>query len=296
MKVNQGCLSHIGRRKNQQDAYGFSDFNDSLFIEHGGVLAVVCDGIGGMEKGEEASNLAVKVVLDNYMSKSAKKSVTEALDRVVAMANKAVIQLGVQSGNEDNVGSTLAVAVIQQDELFWRTAGDSRIYLLRRDNLTQLNSDHTYARQRTLEQGELTLEHEGQAKHPYDDALVSYLGVGEGIEVDKNELPLKLQADDVLLICSDGVYNSLSEAEIIDSLQHHDPMKAALALQHQIIDKQFIHQDNLTAIVLRIQAEDVMSRPFISLHARKSYILSLCIVSISAGVLVGLKMLGWIVF
>ena len=279
MQINQGCSSHIGRRKNQQDAYGFSDFKDTLFIDHGGVLAVVCDGIGGLEKGEEASCLAVKTLLDCYMAKPAEESVPAALDKAITMANREVMQLAMQIGNEDNVGTTLAAVVVHQDELFWRSAGDSRIYLHRSDQLTQLSRDHTYAQELAQNQKAREMSPEDIANHPYGNALVSYVGVGENIDVDHNEGLVKLQSGDVLLICSDGVYNALNDAEIIEALQQPDAMKAALGLQHKTLDKQLINQDNLTAIVLRLQAEEGKKpHSFFSLHAKVPYIFSLVMV------------------
>lgn len=279
MQVNQGCCSHIGRRKNQQDAYGFSDFADTAFVAHGGVLAVVCDGIGGLEKGEEASRLAVKALLDCYMAKAAEDPVQAALDKAMMTANREVIQLGLQTGNDDNVGTTLAVAVIYDDELLWCTAGDSRIYLLREDKLAQLSTDHNYAQElaRNLPANEMSPEE--VANHPDGNALVSYLGLGEDLAFDRNKLPVKLQSGDVLLVCSDGIYNSLNETEIIETLRCADPMKAALGLQHKVLDKQLINQDNLTAIVLRLQGEEGKKRnSFFTLHARAPYMISVVIV------------------
>lgn len=279
MQINQGCISHIGRRKNQQDAYGFSDFEDTSFIAHGGMLAVVSDGMGGLKKGEEASRLAVKIMLDCYMAKPVEESVSAALDKAILMANREVIQLGMQTGNDGNVGTTLAAAVVYKDELFWRTTGDSRIYLHRGDKLTQLSTDHTYAQELAQNQEANEMSLEEAANHPDGNALVNYLGVGENIEFDQNKQPVKLQSDDVLLVCSDGVYNALNNAEIIEALEHSDAMKAALGLQHKTLDKQLINQDNLTAIVLRLQAEEGKKlHSFFSLHARVPYIVSVAIV------------------
>ncbi|MFI3187626.1 MAG: protein phosphatase 2C domain-containing protein, partial [Methylococcaceae bacterium] len=238
MKVNQGCSSHIGRRKDQQDAYGFSDFEDRLFIAHGGVLAVVCDGMGGLEKGDEASRLAVKTLLESYMAKTTEESVTEALDKAIAQANRAVIQLGIQTGHRGNVGSTLVAAVVYEDELFWRSAGDSRIYWSRNQQLTQLSTDHNYAQELMRDPKHNQLSPEDIANHPQGNALVSYLGVGEDMAFEQNERPVKLHPGDTVFICSDGIYNTLDEAEIAGALQLAEAMKSAQELQHRALDKQ----------------------------------------------------------
>lgn len=255
MQINQGCVSHIGRRKNQQDAFGFSNFEDTLFIKHGGSMAVVCDGMGGLEKGEEAAHIAIKTILDCYMAKLPEISIQDALDIAIKKANEEVVKLGIETGNQGNIGTTLVVAVIYNDELFWRTVGDSRIYLLRDNKLQQLNIDHTYAQEllQNLSSNGMTLDE--ALNHQDGAALVSFLGIGENIKVDGNTHSSKLKVDDVLLICTDGLYNPLTEAELIESLQNSDAMKAAKDLQHKTLDKQFLTQDNLTGVVLRIQTD-----------------------------------------
>lgn len=253
MNIDQGCISHIGRRKDQQDAYGFSDFEDTVFIAHGGVMAIVCDGMGGLENGGDAAQLAVKSLLDSYMAKTPKQSIADALDQAIVTANNTVVQLGLQTKNFGNVGTTLVVAVIYKDQLFWRTAGDSRIYLKRNTILKQLNVDHSYTQELLQNLDSNNLSEDEAINHPNGNALVSYLGVGEPLQIDKNELPVNLQHDDVLLICTDGLYNALTADDFEEALANLDAMKAAKALQHKTLDKQFLNQDNLTGIVLRLQ-------------------------------------------
>ncbi|MFI3223520.1 MAG: protein phosphatase 2C domain-containing protein [Methylococcaceae bacterium] len=255
MYIDQGCISHIGRRKDQQDAFGFSDFEDTLFIAHGGVMSIVCDGMGGLENGGDAAQLAVKSLLDSYMAKTPEQIITDTLDQAIVKANNAVVQLGLQTKNLGNVGTTLAVAVIYKDQLFWRTAGDSRIYLKRNTILKQLNVDHSYTQELLQNLGTNNLSEDDAINHPNGNALVSYLGVGEPLQIDKNELPVKLQPNDVLLICTDGLYNALTADDFEEALANTDAMKAAKALQHKTLDRQVLNQDNLTGIVLRLQKD-----------------------------------------
>ena len=280
LQIKQGCMSHIGRRHNQQDAYGFSDFEDTSFINHGGFLAVVCDGIGGMEKGEEASRLAVKTILDSYMVKSVDESVPTALITATTKANKEVTQLGVLTGNDGNIGTTLAAVAVYKDELFWCTAGDSRIYLFHGDKLTQLSADHSYAQELIDNQKVNNMSLEDIANHPEAYALTSFLGIGESIDFDQNKNPVKLQSGDSLLVCSDGVYNALNTTEIIEALQHSNAMKAAKELQHKVLDKQLFNQDNLTAVVFRVLVEEKNPHSFFSMHIRIPFVFSFVVAAI----------------
>lgn len=115
------------------------------------------------------------------------------------VGNREVIKLAMQTGNDGNVGTTLVVAVVYKDELFWSSAGDSRIYLHRGDKLTQLSKDHTYAQELAQNQKTNEMSPEDIENHPDGNALVSNLGVGENADVDKNKGPVKLQLGDVLL-------------------------------------------------------------------------------------------------
>jgi len=270
--VKQGGISHIGRRINQQDAYGFSDFEDALFIEHGGVLAVVCDGIGGMEKGDEASCLAVKTILDSYMSKLPKEPIPAALISAAEKANNKITQLGVVSECEGNIGTTLAAIVFYKEELFWCTSGDSRVYLNHGDKLIQLSTDHIYAQELILNQKANKMTLEDVANHPDSNALTSFLGIGENITFHTNKYQDKLLPNDSILVCSDGVFNSLSTTEIIEALRLSNPMTAAKELQNRVLDKQFLNQDNLTAIVFQVQKK---THHFFSLYAGRSFTFSL---------------------
>ena len=276
MRINQGCISHIGRRQTQQDAFGFSNFEDAQFIAHGGFMAVVCDGMGSLEKGDEAANLAVKTILDCYMAKISDQAISDVLDHAVSMANKAVYELGQSTNNLNNVGTTLVLTVIHKQQLFWRTVGDSHLYLLRKSNLEQLNTDHTYTQEllQNLETNNLTKY--DALDHLRGSALVSYLGTEENLLVDKNDAPIDLKFNDTLLLCTDGLYNSLSEASINVTLQNVDPMSAAKDLQHLILDKQYLNQDNFTGVVLKLQKGSPSPKTsFLSLKARPSFVLSL---------------------
>ncbi len=278
MRINQGCISHIGRRQSQQDAFGFSDFEDTQFISHGGVMAVVCDGMGGLAKGDEAANLAVKTILDCYMAKTPSQSIPEILNQAVLLANKAVYELGRATNNLNNVGTTLVLIVIHKEQLYWRTVGDSHLYLLRDSHLDQLNTDHTYTQELLQNLAINNLTEYDAINHPKGSALVSYLGIEENLLVDQNASPIDLLVNDTLLLCTDGLYNALTEDAINVTLQNVEPMTAAKELQHQVLDKQYLTQDNLTGVVLKLQTEDVPSKnSFFSLKARAPFVLSLLI-------------------
>lgn len=252
MQVIPGNAIHIGQRKQQQDAFALSDFDDAEFVAHGGYLAVVADGIGGLQYGAQAAMVATSEFVDHYLRKSPEQSIEDALDQALAAANQAVLNEAYWRNCSEQMGSTLVAALIYDGHLYWRAVGDSHVYLYREGRLSQLNADHNFARelQRQVNEGLLC---QAQADyHPDRDALECYLGLQPLHEVERNASPLALQPDDKILLCSDGVDGVLTAEDIMACLINV-PMVAAQLLCDSVLQKQYVNQDNLTAVVLGYQ-------------------------------------------
>ena len=250
MQVHPGNCQHIGDRSSQQDAFGFSDKDDLAFVVHGGVLAVVADGMGGMAYGGESSHLAVQVFLRSYMAKHADESVSMALLQALDDANQAVVRLSQDVGAE-NVGTTLVAAVVHEDALYWVSVGDSRLYLLRFGQLTQLTKDHVFANELDRDAASGLISLKDAQSHPERGALTSYLGLPELDEIDQNPQPFLLLADDKVLLCSDGLYAALTAHEIAASFEGNT-QQLAEALVTMVLSKERPEQDNLTVAILAI--------------------------------------------
>ncbi len=248
MIISPGCCQHIGDRSYQQDAFGFSDKDDLAFVAHGGVLAVLADGMGGKANGGESSEVAVSIFLQSYMAKQTNESVQNALLVALQDASSAVIGLASEVG-EENVGTTLVAAVIHGGILNWVAAGDSRLYLTRNGKLTQLTVDHVFANQLDRDAANGKISREEAENHPERLALTSYLGLNPLELIDKNPGPFFLLPKDQLLLCSDGLYSGL-EAEEITSLYDSNPQSTAEELVARVLDKKRFGQDNLTVAVL----------------------------------------------
>jgi PPM family protein phosphatase len=254
MHTIPGNAQHIGARREQQDDFGFSDLDDCNFISHGGVLAIVADGMGGLAMGRDASRLAKQTMLEEYEAKTPEESIPDALRRALEAANTAVCELSRQAGQEGEVGTTLVAAVIKDHDLHWVSVGDSRIYFYRQGELYQLTTDHDYARElaRMAEAGQITWEE--AAGDPNRRALTSYLGLPHLIEVDQSSQPVPLKADDRILLCSDGLYGSLTIAEMAEFLETNAQESAELLIE-AALTKQKTSQDNLTVAILACERE-----------------------------------------
>ncbi len=255
MQVLPGNASHIGLRRQQQDAYALSDFDDSEFVDHGGYLAVVADGIGGMLHGGDAAKMAVAAFMNSYLSKYMLREVDETLDTALLAANSAVFVEAEQRGCPEQMGTTLIAAVIHDGHLHWRSVGDSHLYLCRDGRLSQLNADHNFAVTLQAWVSEGLISQNMADHHPERGTLGSFVGLLELQHIDRNRQPLPLQANDRLLLCSDGIYGGLSDEEIIACLGEA-PMIAAQRLCVEVLAKQKPTQDNLTAVVLAYKPLD----------------------------------------
>lgn len=250
MKIHPGNAQDIGTRQEQQDSFSFSNPEDSAFIAHAGLLAILADGMGGMANGGHASSTAVRSFLREYERKTAGESIPSALRRALAASSRDVVALNSHFNIES--GSTLIGASVCSDHLYWISVGDSHIYLLRDGELIQLNRDHTFG-QALLDaaaRGEIALQEVGE--HPDKEHLTSYLGMRNlPEEVDSNPTSFPLQDGDQVLLCSDGVYRMLGAEEFIEALDDPSPSSACERIRQIVLSKRHPNQDNLTMLILR---------------------------------------------
>ncbi|MSQ47755.1 MAG: serine/threonine-protein phosphatase [Deltaproteobacteria bacterium] len=202
MRMIPANAQHVGARHEQQDAFGFTDIDQATFVAHGGVLAVVADGMGGLEMGGPSSRCAVHTILTTYAAKSPEVPISEVLARALQHANASVLRLADEAGYRGGVGTTVVAAVIHKGELHWVAVGDSRLYLYRQGELTQLTSDHSFAVEldRAVERGDLTQEEAN--RHPERRSLTSYVGIPVLHAIEASPTPLLLQSGDRILLCA----------------------------------------------------------------------------------------------
>jgi len=241
-----GNLHHIGKREEQQDSFCLSDINDGESTRKKGLLAVVADGMGGLEGGAAISQR----VTDTFLSRYRKLDIPDAdkflYDSLMA-AEKAVEEL--MAARHVNGGSTLVAVLLRGDVLHFISVGDSRIYLLRGEKLLQLNHEHTYGallRERAA-RGEI--DPEEPYINPRRDALTAYIGMGALKRIDRSERPISLQPGDKVLLCSDGVFNALGEDALISALSG-EAAQAAAQIEEAVLAQELSNQDNFTGVIL----------------------------------------------
>lgn len=201
MKAYLGC--DIGRaRTENQDSIRAENYPD-------GVLAIVCDGMGGMENGSVASKIAIAAAEDSfraaYQTGMTDAEICELLRSSAADANHKVYRAAVSSRMRSRMGTTLVGAFVRQETSCIVNIGDSRAYLLPKDGaLRQLTTDHTVV-QLLYEQGMITADE--RATHARRNELMRAVGVSSRVLADIQTVPL--EAGDRILLCSDGLYNMI---------------------------------------------------------------------------------------
>lgn len=247
-------MQHIGARDDQQDSFYFSDPDNAGLVERAGILVVVADGMGGLAGGRQASLLACQTMRETYEAKTAAEPIPDALLRAVHAANDAVAEQARRSGLVGQIGTTIVAAVAAGRQLYWISVGDSRLYLYRNGEIAALTQDHDYARELDREAARGDRSWEEARSDAQRTALTSYLGRDTLTGIDHALRPLTLRAGDRLLLCSDGLYDALSNEEIAAVLGSSPPGAAAASLLEQVLGKQRPQQDNVTAAMLDVVA------------------------------------------
>ena len=254
------ALTHPGMKgKNNEDCFGVAAFSQGWLGARPILLAVLSDGIGGHKAGEVASELAVNLI-SAAVEKREGGAPLAVFENSFYRASEAIHEHAEQDSSRTGMGATAACAWVIGQQLYIAYAGDSRIYLIRKERIRQLSHDHTWV-QEALDKGILDATG-GIKNHPNMHVIRRYLGSEEPSEPDlrlfmepgetskqaRNNQGLSLLAGDVVMLCTDGLTDLVNENEIIDSLAGHSLQQAAQALINLACERG--GHDNITVIML----------------------------------------------
>ena len=240
-------LQGIGARSEQQDAFDFVNIFDVTLIQEQGILAIVADGMGGMEGGAFAAQTAVACVRDAFLDMDRESSVPEQLEAALRNADEVIYHGLLGAG-----GSTAVVGMVYQEKFWFACVGDSYLYLKRGSSLIRLNRPQNVEHDLYLEsirQGNVSRE--AAEASGEREAVSQFLGMGELTDTDSAVRPLRLQDGDVLLLCSDGVAGVMTEEDILFALARPVPQEMCADLERTILQKKRKYQDNYTALIIQ---------------------------------------------
>lgn len=208
-------------------------------------LFIVADGMGGHKAGDKASRLCVDTVCERVRETEFTTPVSILNDAVLEAHNR-VKNCSESDIDYEGMGTTVVVSTIMNGSLYVANIGDSRLYLLR-DSLCQITEDHSLVEE-MVKSGELAKEN--VRSHPNKNIITRALGIGPALEPDFFEV--KLQENDIILMCSDGLTNMIEDVEIecIIKREKDDLEKAGITLLNRANDMG--GKDNITVLLVRV--------------------------------------------
>lgn len=242
--------SRIGGRKENQDSAGFRETEL-------GSLIVVCDGMGGMQGGSVASQLAVQTILETVALAEKKANPTTVLIQAIKNANSAIIEHGQNNPNLRGMGTTATVLLLTPYSALTAYVGDSRIYQLRNGKKIFRTFDHSMV----FEMVKKRIISEEQARlSAQSNVILKALGVNAEVEVEIAERPYK--KGDRFVLCSDGFWGAMPEDEFVRHLVESNPIDKILESTANVVEsigrnsgQEF---DNLTAAILEMSSNSIL--------------------------------------
>jgi PPM family protein phosphatase len=265
-----GCL-----RQNNEDSFGYWEPEDDQQFLRKGRLAVVADGMGGYEGGQEASRLAVETLVAVYRDFSGDDP-QAALNQALQAAHEQIRQYSFAHPELRGMGTTCTAAAIVRgalrpadgaqnpaqhgaenpvasdpggyDALYYVHVGDTRLYLIRDGQIIRVTRDHSYVG-RLVEAGMISPEE--AEHHPQRNILTAALGTNPDLIMDSSGQPEPLRPHDVLLICSDGLWGLMRDSEILAAVKNNSAEQAGRELIK--LARERGGPDNITVEILRLR-------------------------------------------
>ena len=244
--LNLAQLSHAGGRQVNQDSWG-SVLQEDL------ACVIVSDGVGGEYGGEIASNIVVHSIMEMFVEEASfgPRALQSYIEHAVTQLNRRQAQIP----RLKDMSSTVAVLLIDQKNrcALWAHMGDTRSYLFRRNKLHSVTKDHSLIQQ-FVDAGHCSAEQ--LRRHPRRSILTAAVGVEGSAPAEVTQCATQLQDGDAFLICSDGFWEWISEAEMEQAAVQAGSAQEWLDLMHAIVEKNGsasnLPLDNCTAFTIHI--------------------------------------------
>ena len=242
MKFSVFQISRKGGREKNEDRMGYCYTRESG-------LFVLADGMGGHPEGEVAAQLALQTISALYQKEARPvvKDVTEFLSSSLMAAHHQIIRYASEKGMLDTPRTTLVAALVQGTSATWVHCGDSRLYVVRDGELLTRTRDHSYLEQQSA--GVIRMDRINR------NILFTCLGSPTKPVFDVTG-PVMLQQGDKILLCSDGLWGTLPDADIVRQLSTQSVSDAVPELVEQALRRGGEHCDNVTVIALEWETPD----------------------------------------
>lgn len=245
--IDVGSLTDVGcHRENNEDRYEYWEpASDAEFVRKGR-LAIVADGMGGYEGGQEASRIAVETVKQTYSGDPSDPQ--SLLNAGILTAHQQILQYASEHPALSGMGTTCTAIAVIGAHLHYAHVGDSRLYLIRGGKISRITRDHSYVN-RLVETGLISSQE--AENHPHRNILTAAVGAGTEINPEYPANPVLLACDDILLLCTDGLWGVMTDEEIQKAASEKPPQPACESLVR--LAKERGGPDNITLMILRIK-------------------------------------------
>lgn len=249
-----GNAQRQGARPYQEDSFGFARIAQSVAQEKG-VLAVLADGMGGLKNGKAVSEASVSSLIGWFESENTYCNSAIDLKNAASMMNQRICDVYCRGGRIE-AGTTLVCVLVKDGYLHWLCIGDSRLYLKRNGRVYQMNEDHDFLNQMLDDviNGDSALI--DALTNSQKDSLIGCIGKRDLTSFDYNKRNFKLRDGDILVLCSDGIYNALTPAE----LNINTTSEAMLSCENivkLVESKNYPGQDNNTVIIISYKEKGI---------------------------------------
>jgi serine/threonine protein phosphatase PrpC len=243
MQYEIGRVSLLGNRKNNQDRLGVAE-------SHGGVVLILGDGLGGKPGGELAAETLVRSVQHELRHEIMPVEEPEKLlKKLIIKAHYAVRAMGEKQNPPIEPGSTAVLCLIQNKKAWWAHVGDSRFYFFR-DGLPIYRTQDDSFVEHLYQKGEISIEK--RDGHPMRNYVTQCIGLMENEPTVAVSKGIDLQVGDALLLCSDGFWEPLDDAQIGSNLVEKNIKDAITMLATRAEQSSYPKSDNTTAIAMKI--------------------------------------------
>lgn len=227
------------------------------FDSPNGRVVAVCDGMGGQNAGDVASQLAVAVIQD-ILSDNTFATPEEAITSSVIAANQAILRKASMNEDMQGMGATCVMLIVKDGKVYYGSIGDSRIYYIANGMIRQITKDQSYV-QTLVDAGQITL---AEAEHHQDkNQITNALGVEGMTPPVIGQMPITPEPNSTFLLCSDGLSGMINNNTILNTVSRHD---LSLNERAQMLVEQANEAgglDNITVQLVEFPAEDMAMSP-----------------------------------
>ena len=242
MKYQLATACRLGNRKTNQDRFAVVETSQA-------VMMVVADGMSGHSDGKLAADTLVESVVRSFNNTKFPHATPRTFfQQILTIAQQEVLEAGAKQSPPVTPRTTCVLCLVQQGKAIWAHVGDSRLYIIRNGKILLQSRDHSRVEE-LYRQGLITAEQ--KERHPQRNIVTQCIGSPKKPPKPSISRPMPLASDDVILLCSDGLWGQLPSGQLADTFKRYNVDYALEKLAHDAEANGFPKSDNISGIAFR---------------------------------------------